>query len=414
MEIFQLISNRFTDWIQVFKTPSGAWQLLIIFLALAISWFVHRRWQKFIVDRIGEHEATGIRRFALRGSGRVVFPLTMAAFLLVGRGVLAQFFSSTALLDVLLPLIFSLALIRITVYTLRRVYGSSQTLRALEGFVGLSVWFVVALHLLGWLPDVLAALDRPAIIFGSNRFSVLSLFKFTLAAAVFIVLARWTSRLIEQRVQHSTALSATMQIGLAKFSRVLLYTLAILIALGSVGIDLTTLTVFSGALGVGLGFGLQRIASNFISGFILIFDRSIKPGDVISIGNRFGWVVALHARYIVVRDRDGVETLIPNENLITSEVINWSYSDRHIRIKIPVQISYSDNPEQAMEIMLNACLVNKRVLSEPVPQVRLPNVRMSASSASERAGCPACWSSAPGARLVPARAAGSSRRCRAA
>ena len=224
---------------------------------------------------------------------------------------------------------------------------------------------------MGWLPDLIAALDKYSIQLGDARLSVLSLMKFVLSVGVFIVAARWLSNWIERRAKKSDVLSATMQVGVAKFSRVLLYTFAILIALNSVGIDLTTLTVFGGALGVGLGFGLQRIASNFISGFILLFDRSIKPGDVISINNRYGWVQALHARYIVVRDRDGVETLIPNENLITSEVINWSYTDRHVRVKIPVQISYGDDPEQAMDIMVKASEVSDRVLKDPPPQARL-------------------------------------------
>jgi small-conductance mechanosensitive channel len=116
-----------------------------------------------------------------------------------------------------------------------------------------------------------------------------------------------------------------MQVGFSKFSKFLLITIAFLIALNAVGINLSSLAVFGGALGIGLGFGLQRIASNFISGFILVLDRSIKPGDVISVGQNFGWVHELKARYVVVRNREGVDTLIPNENLITSEVINWSY-----------------------------------------------------------------------------------------
>jgi small-conductance mechanosensitive channel len=162
-----------------------------------------------------------------------------------------------------------------------------------------------------------------------------------------------------------------MRVGLTKFSSVFLYSIAIIIALNTVGIDLTTLTVFGGAIGVGLGFGLQRIASNFISGFILLFDSSIKPGDVITVGDRFGWVVALHARYIVVKDRDGVETLIPNENIITSEVTNWSYSDKHVRVKIPLQVSYQDDVEHAMQLMLDACNTSDRVLKNPEPTVRL-------------------------------------------
>ena len=166
-------------------------------------------------------------------------------------------------------------------------------------------------------------------------------------------------------------MSPAMQVGIVKFSKFFLITLAGLLTFEAAGIDLTTLTVFGGALGVGLGFGLQRIASNFISGFILIFDRSIKPGDVITIGNQFGWVEELRARYLVVRNRDGVETLIPNENLITSEVVNWSYSDRNVRLKIPVQVSYSDDPEQAMQIMEEAARRCARVLTQPAPVARL-------------------------------------------
>jgi small-conductance mechanosensitive channel len=162
-----------------------------------------------------------------------------------------------------------------------------------------------------------------------------------------------------------------MKVALSKITKVLLLTVAILAALTEAGLDLAALTVFGGALGVGLGFGLQKIVSNFISGFILLGDRSIKPGDVISIGDQFGWVRELRARYIVVRNRDGVETLIPNENLVTTDVINWSYSDNKVRLRVPVQISYDDDPEQAMEIMVKSAFANARVLNDPEPVCRL-------------------------------------------
>jgi small-conductance mechanosensitive channel len=158
---------------------------------------------------------------------------------------------------------------------------------------------------------------------------------------------------------------------MVKLSKFLLLVLAFLLALDAVGIDLTALTVFGGAFGVGLGFGLQRIASNFISGFIVLFDRSIRPGDVITIGDKFGWVQELRARYVVVRDRDGVDRLIPNEMLITNEVINWSFSDRNVRLKIPVSISYDNDPEQALALLSEAAMANPRVLAEPEPATRL-------------------------------------------
>jgi len=244
-------------------------------------------------------------------------------------------------------------------------------MKAWEGVISLVVWSVVALYLLGWLNTVQTALDGVAFKIGTVRFSLLSMIKLGLVLALFVTAANWVSQRLETMTSKSTQMSSGMRIGLMKFTKVVLYTVAILISLDSVGIDLTTLAVFSGALGVGLGFGLQRIASNFISGFILLFDRSIKPGDVISIGTRFGWVQELHARYIVVRDRDGVETLIPNENLITSEVINWSYSDRLVRMKIPVQISYQSDPEVAMQILVEEGKNNPRVLEDPEPQARI-------------------------------------------
>lgn len=365
------IVTAIINWFQSLATPAGAWQLLAIVLAAVAAFIAYKRWQQFIDSRIGRDEARGLGRITLRGTGRVVFPLTAVVVAVIASGILSQFGIKTPLIDVLVPVIFSLAIIRALAYSLRRVYSPSPTLRAMEGIITAIVWGAVAIYLLGWLPDVLAALDKPGITLGTTRFSLLSVTKFVLAAGAFVVLAGWMSRLIEKRVTRSSVLSATMQVGLVKFSKVVLYTIAFLIALDTVGIDLTTLAVFGGALGVGLGFGLQRIASNFISGFILLFDRSIKPGDVISVGTRFGWVQALHARYIVVRDRDGVETLIPNENLITSEVTNWSYTDRHVRIKIPVQISYNDDPEKAMQLIIDAAQVSDRILKKPAPQARL-------------------------------------------
>lgn len=214
-------------------------------------------------------------------------------------------------------------------------------------------------------------MDVVGVSVGDVRISLRTVVKLFVVVGTLLALAAWISRMIENTLHHSRHLTAAAKVGIGKSSKFALYTIAVLIALNSVGIDLTALAVFGGALGVGLGFGLQRIASNFISGFILIFDRSIRPGDVISINDKFGWVQELRARYVVVRDRDGVETLVPNENLITTEVINWSYSDHQVRLKLPVQISYEDDPEQAMEILVNAAKACSRALDDPTPVARL-------------------------------------------
>lgn len=360
-------------WFEQILTISGAMELTTVIICLLFAWYSHRRWEKMIDRRLGETEQKGLVRATMRGTIRVIFPLSMLIFILAGRGILNQFNLATPLLNVLTPLLLSLAAIRILVFTLRRAFTPSPALRAWEGIISGLIWIVVALYLVNWLPDVITMLDDIAVTMGETRLSLLFLINLLLATAVFVIAASWMSNVIERKTRRSKHLSASMKVGLTKFSKFFLYTIAIVVALSVVGIDLTTLTVFGGALGVGIGFGLQRIASNFISGFILLFDRSITPGDVISIGDRFGWVQALHARYVVVRDRDGVETLIPNENLITSEVTNWSYTDRQVRVRIPIQISYDDDPEQVMKILLDACKANSRILLDPEPQARLTN-----------------------------------------
>ena len=201
---------------------------------------------------------------------------------------------------------------------------------------------------------MLQALDSVAITLAGARFSLRDVLQTLVTVMVFVVVAAYTGGLIERRLMAAQELPIGVRVGVAKATRLLLITIAVLLSFNLLGVDLGGLAVFSGALGVGIGFGLQRIASNFVSGFILIGDRSIRPGDVITIGERFGVVRELRARYVVVRDRDGVDTLIPNENIITSEVINWSYADRSIRLTMPVQISYQDDPRRALELMTAA------------------------------------------------------------
>jgi len=194
----------------------------------------------------------------------------------------------------------------------------------------------------------------------------------------FLVITSVLARAIERRIMRIESIALSTRIGITKFTYFFLVGLGVLLGINSAGVDLTALTVLTGAVGLGLGFGLQSIASNFVSGFVLLMDKSIKPGDVISFTGlpgtsteSFGWVQALRGRYVVVRDRDGVETLVPNQNLITNPVINWSYSDRKVRLKLPVRISYDDDPEHALAILLRAAEGHARILREPAPVSRL-------------------------------------------
>ena len=371
MELLESLYQYSLVWIKEFSTIQGGLQLADVLICAALAAFTHKHWQRFITRLVGDFEQQGFIRFILRGTNRIAFPMSMLLYLILTRFLLDQFGINTAVLDIFTPLLLSLAGIKLGVYILRSGFSPSPALRAWENVFSLCVWGVLALHLLGWLPDVIKAMDEFAFTFGESRFSVLSLLQLTTSIIVFIVLANWLSSLIESRARRSQYLNPSMRVVLTKTSKFVIYGLAILFALKAVGIDFTAFAVFSGAVGVGIGFGLQKIFSNFISGFILIFDRSIKPGDVITIGDRFGWVQELNARYVVVRDRDGVEALIPNENLITSEVTNWSYSDRSVRRRLPVSISYRDDPELAMKLMVESALEHPRVLKTPEPVSRL-------------------------------------------
>ncbi len=371
MERLQEIFDQLIQRAELLATLPVTAQLGVIVVAGILAWLLHHRWDRYQEALLSERDSHAFFRLTLSSLVRIVFPLSMLLFIIVGRGFLKQLGWNVALLDVVIPLLLSLAVIRLLVYSLRKVFPPSRALKAWESIISTTIWIVVALHLVGWLPDILAGLDGFGLTVGEAHISLLAVIKLLLSIGILVVASLWLSRTIEKRVMRSRHFDPGMRVALAKTSKFFLLTMAVLIALDSVGIDLTALTVFGGALGVGLGFGLQRIASNLVSGFILIFDRSIKPGDVITIGESFGWVQELRARYVVVRNRDGVETLIPNENLITSEVINWSYSDKRIRIKVPVQISYDDDPEQAMQLMLECANVSKRVEKDPAAVCRL-------------------------------------------
>ena len=237
----------------------------------------------------------------------------------------------------------------------------------------------------GWLDGIANAfgyveslLDSIDLLPGKNEFTVWTLLKGLVIITVFLLLATLVARFIHRRVIRIEGLAPSTRIGISKFSQVFLLGFAALLGINAAGVDFTALTVLTGAMGLGLGFGLQAIAANFVSGFVLLMDRSIKPGDVISFTGTtgtttegFGWVQELRDRYVVVRDRDGVETLVPNQHLITNPVINWSYTDPRVRLKLPVRVSYDCDPEKALAILLKAAEGQPRILRDPAPVSRM-------------------------------------------
>jgi len=231
----------------------------------------------------------------------------------------------------------------------------------------ITAWIVAALSIFNLLDPSINLLNDASLKLGDLQISAWGVLKGGFILVVLLWLANAISRLLDNRISGVPSLTPSIQVLIAKFAKITLITLAIVIALSSIGIDLTAFAVFSGAVGVGVGFGLQKVVSNLISGIILLVDRSVKPGDVIAIANYYGRIDTLNARYVSVITRDGVEHLVPNEELITQRVENWSYSSNLLRLRRPVGISYRSDVELAIQLCKDACNAVDRVLKEPNP-----------------------------------------------
>ncbi len=237
--------------------------------------------------------------------------------------------------------------------------------------IAVLAWGVTALSIVGLLDNTLTILDEFSFVLGAVKISALTVIKGIISLLVLLWLAGIISRLIDQQVRRVSDITPSMRVLLTKISKIVLITIAVLMAIKSLGIDLTALAVFSGAIGLGLGFGLQKVFSNLVSGLILLLDKSVKPGDIVEVGNTYGWVKVLGARYVSVQTLSGVEHLIPNEFMITNSVVNWSYSDTLVSSKVAVGIAYNSDIRKAMELMAEAARSTPRVLQDPPPGASL-------------------------------------------
>ncbi len=237
--------------------------------------------------------------------------------------------------------------------------------------VALVIWTLAVVHSLGLFDEALELLDDLALTVGHTRISLLLVMKGLALFAVLLQAARLVTGVLDDRLRHADGISPSAQVLFAKVARFGIYALALTITLSAVGVDLTSLTVFSGAVGVGVGFGLQKVFSNLVSGIILLVDKSLKPGDVIEISGVQGRIAQINARYAAIETLDGKAYLIPNENLISNEVINLSYSSPRQLLKAEVGVAYGGDPRLAMGLMEAAAKSVPRVLDDPPPVARL-------------------------------------------
>nr|WP_298718920.1 mechanosensitive ion channel domain-containing protein [uncultured Steroidobacter sp.] len=355
--------------------PSSLLQLAAIAIAILVAWWFGRQVRNTERGKLALVQ-TGFQ--ARLTEALMITSPHLAALVLIAAfgGVLHALNANSRMVDLAITLSGLLLLIRFAVYVVRVSLGNRT--KGWGNIITFSIWSLLALHVLGWFDPLVQAFDSVGINAGNRRITLWSVIKILFTVGAFILVAVWIARWFERRLMSMQGLALSMRIGIAKFAQAFLIGLSILLGLNAAGLDLTTLNIFTGAIGIGLGFGLQAIAANFVSGFVLLMDRSIKPGDVISFTGTtgtstegFGWVQELRGRYVVVRDRDGVETLVPNQNLITNPVINWSYTDPRVRLKLPVRVSYKCDPEQALALLLKAAEDHARILRDPKPVSRM-------------------------------------------
>ena len=296
-----------------------------------------------------------------RQVARVMAPLTLPLLWLaiqwISVVVAVQAEAPHHLIQIVVSLLTAWVIIRLASQLVRDPTWSKM--------IAATAWVVAALSILDLLDETLELLDSLAVGLGGLRISVLLVLKGMLSLAVLLWLATLCSRLLERRINKLPNLTPSVQVLFSKLLKMVLIVIAVVVALRSVGIDLTAFAVLSGAVGVGIGFGLQKAVSNLITGVMLLLDKSIKPGDVIAVGGTYGWVSSLGARYVSVVTRDGIEHLVPNEDLITKGVENWSYSNKAVRLKIPIGISYKSDVRKAIALCLEAAGEVERVVKDP-------------------------------------------------
>ncbi|MBD8528690.1 MULTISPECIES: mechanosensitive ion channel family protein [unclassified Massilia] len=366
------LTDLLQDLLEDISNPRILWQALAIVGAVAIGLllarFIRRSW-------LHENETqNAIRRLSVEGFGRVLAPLLIAA-LVWGAKLGLQQHQSVHLLRVALPLFTSMALIRLVFYMLRRVFARhgqiGTALQTFEKILALVVWLGVALYLMGLWPDIITFLDNNEIRIGKNRPSLLDILQGAVSVVVLMMLALWAGAALEERLMGLEGLHTSSRVVLARVSRAALILVSVLVSLRLVGLDLTVLSVFGGALGVGLGLGMQRIASNYVSGFIILLERSLSIGDPITVDKYSGRVARINTRTTVLQALDGTQTLLPNEMLITGVVLNQAGTNKAVRLNTRITVAYDSDLNEVMTLLLRQADDVERVVAEPAPAVQL-------------------------------------------
>ena len=359
------------DLIADLNDPGLLWQVFVIVACMAAGWMSSRLLAAMFSEK---GERTGVLRVSVDSFLHVLSPLLSVLLITIAIPVLG-WWQHVGLIRVALPLLTSYLLIRVVFFLLRRVFAHSgkagTILLSFEKIFSILVWCGVALYITGLWPEIAQFLEQTTLPIGRHQESLMVILQAVLSVAVTLVLALWAAAAMEQRLMKLESVHSSLRAVLARTGKAVLILIAVLVSLSLVGLDLTVLSVFGGALGVGIGLGLQKLVSSYVSGFVVLLERSLSVGDMVSVDKFSGRVEQIKTRYTILRSTDGTESVIPNEMLVSSPVQNFSLTDPNMRLSTHFTVSYETDIDWLFPKLEQEVAVLPRVLPSPAPSALL-------------------------------------------
>lgn len=347
-------------------------QFIVIIICIASGWELSRWLRKLfsITDSHYKMMQIGIKSFI-----HVLSPILILTLLLLAKLLMIKLYLPVTLWEIMMPLMISQVVMHSVFYVLRRIFVKESTagafLQLFEKVFATLILCCVLLYITGFWPDVINYLDITQFPLGRHKTSLLTILQAIASVLITLIIALWIGALLEERLMKFNTMHLSLRTVVVRLSRAILILIAILVSLSLVGIDLTILSVFSGALGVGLGLGLQKIASSYVSGFVILFERSLAIGDMVNVDRYFGKVTQINTRYTIIEGLDGIESVLPNEIFMSSPVQNYSLNKKIIRMAANVTILYQDDIESILTLLEKATISVKRVATQIPPQALL-------------------------------------------
>lgn len=370
-----IFTDLLNDLLTNLSAPGLALQVGLLLLCIGLGWVLARLLRRTFTLSAVQPPAMQI---GLGSFVKVLTPILTFLLLLLVKLALQKWHQPVNILRLMVPLVASLALMRFVFYVLRRIFarnsGVGTFLLLFEKSFGALVWIGLLLYITGWWPDLFDYLDSTVLPIGRYKVSLLAIMQALVSVLVTLVIALWAGATLEERLMRVNTMHSSIRTVVARMARAFLILIAVLLSLSLVGIDLTVLSVFGGALGVALGLGLQKIASSYVSGFVILLERSLAIGDMVGVSTFYGKVVQINSRYTVLQGLDGIDTVIPNEIFMINSVQNYSLTNRILRLATQVTIVYQDDVESVLTMLEQASLEVERVSHEMLPQALLMKI----------------------------------------